>query len=107
MESSKKQSVNDASFDDTDKEEINNKKGLQLSDPPIEHRKQKKILFYFVLLFTIIWSFAILVLLYCNSFGFWGCSLSDSVMCTLITTTFGTIIGLSLIVSKHFFPKDK
>ena len=71
------------------------------------YQRQKSTLFRFVLWFTSIWSFLVVLLLYAKSFNWWNCSLPDCVLCTLLTTTFGTVIGLPLIASNHFFPNKK
>lgn len=72
-----------------------------------QHVDLQKRLFNFVLWFTTVWSLSVGALLYAKSFNWFGCSLSDWVLCTLLTTTLGTVIGLPLIASSHFFPKKK
>ena len=94
------------SYTETDVSEISSR-DLNNAGFKERYQKQKDILFRFVLRFTIIWSSLVVFLLYAKSFNWFGCSLSDCVLCTLLTTTFGTVIGLPLIASKHFFPNKK
>lgn len=64
----------------------------------------KKILTYFVLCFTSIWSVGILILLFL--FGFGKMYFSDAVMIALLTETLMTVLGLPFVVTSHFFPKQ-
>lgn len=59
----------------------------------------------FVVFFTSIWSIAILVFLFL--FGYGEINVSDMVIITLLTETLGIILGLPLVVTSHFFPKQK
>ena len=65
----------------------------------------KKILTIFVIVFTSVWSIAILVLLYL--LGFHKIYITDAVTITLLTETLITVLGLPLVVTSHFFPKQK
>lgn len=65
----------------------------------------KKILTIFVIAFTSVWSIAILVLLYL--LGFHKIYITDAVTITLLTETLITVLGLPLVVTSHFFPKQK
>ena len=96
----------DITYGEDELSEISNK-GLNDVSLQQRYQKQKSTLFRFVLWFTSIWSFLVVVLLYAKSFNLWNCSLSDCVLCTLLTTTFGTVIGLPLIAASHFFPKNR
>lgn len=91
------------------KDELSKISNKGLNDVSLQQRyqKQKSTLFRFVLWFTSIWSLLVVFLLYAKSFDCWNCSLSDRVLCTLLTTTLGTVIGLPLIASNHFFPNKK
>lgn len=64
----------------------------------------KKKLTYFVVWFTSIWSLGIIIIL-----ALFGCGrmyFSDPVMIALITETLVTVLGLPLVVTSHFFPKQ-
>lgn len=65
----------------------------------------KKTLTIFVIAFTSVWSIAILVLLYL--LGFHKIYITDAVTITLLTETLITVLGLPLVVTSHFFPKQK
>lgn len=62
----------------------------------------KRTLTIFVIIFSSIWSFFILVLLYFIAFG--ACHLSDKVTIILLTETLCLVIGLPMVVTRHFFP---
>ena len=65
----------------------------------------KKILTIFVIVFTSVWSIAILILLYL--LGFHKVYITDAVTITLLTETLITVLGLPFVVTSHFFPKQK
>lgn len=64
----------------------------------------KKKLTYFVVWFTSIWSAGILILLFLYGFG--KTDFSDAVMIALLTETLGIVLGLPLVVTSHFFPRQ-
>lgn len=65
----------------------------------------KKKLTIFVVWFTSIWSIVIMGFLFL--FGYGEINVSDAVIITLLTETLGVILGLPLVVTSHFFPKQK
>ena len=65
----------------------------------------KKKLTIFVVWFTSIWSIVIMRFLFL--FGYGEINVSDAVIITLLTETLGVILGLPLVVTSHFFPKQK
>ena len=65
----------------------------------------KRNLTVFVVWFTAIWSIVIMAFVY--SAGFNWVHVSDKVLITLLTETLGVILGLPLVVTSHFFPKQK
>lgn len=95
----------DITYGEDELSEISNK-GLNDVSLQQRYQKQKSTLFRFVLWFTGVWSSLVIFILYAKSFGF-ACCLSDVALCTLLTTTFGTVIGLPLIAASHFFPKNR
>lgn len=64
----------------------------------------KKILTIFVICFTSIWSIGILIFLFL--FGFNKINCSDGIIIALLTETLATVLGLPLVVTSHFFPKQ-
>ena len=65
----------------------------------------KKKLTIFVVVFTSLWSLAIICFLFL--LGYWEVEVSDAVVITLLTETLGIVLGLPLVVTSHFFPKQK
>lgn len=65
----------------------------------------KKYLTFFVMAFTSVWSSAILVFLFLTGYG--KIEVSDAVLITILTETLATVLGLPLVVTSHFFPKQK
>ncbi len=65
----------------------------------------KRNLTVFVVWFTAIWSIVIMVFVYLA--GFYEVIVSDKVLITLLTETLGVVLGLPLVVTSHFFPKQK
>ena len=65
----------------------------------------KKKLTIFVVWFTSVWSAAIMLFFFL--FGCGKVNVSDAVIITLLTETLGVILGLPLVVTSHFFPKQK
>ena len=65
----------------------------------------KRNLTIFVVWFTAIWSIVIMVFVYLA--GFYKVIVSDKVLITLLTETLGVVLGLPLVVTSHFFPKQK
>lgn len=63
----------------------------------------KKFMASFVVYFSAIWSFCIIIVIICT--GASALKLSDGVLITLCTQTLLTVIGLPGIVMYHFFPK--
>lgn len=64
----------------------------------------KKILTIFVICFTSIWSIGILIFLFL--LGFQEIECSDAIIIALLTETLVTVLGLPLVVTSHFFPKQ-
>jgi len=67
----------------------------------LEREKYARLLFLFMISFT----FATFLILILAGFQCIKFSLDNSVLITLLTTTFGEIVGLFLVVSKYLFPK--
>lgn len=65
----------------------------------------KKYLTFFVVYFTSVWSVGILVILFLAGFG--KVNFSDAVLISILTETLATVLGLPLVVTSHFFPKQK
>lgn len=62
----------------------------------------KWILTIFVIAFSSVWSILILALLYLIALG--KCHLSDNITIVLLTETLFMVIGLPMVVTRHFFP---
>lgn len=65
----------------------------------------KRNLTVFVVKFTAAWSIVIMVFVYIAGFNW--VHVSDKVLITLLTETLGVVLGLPLVVTSHFFPKQK
>lgn len=65
----------------------------------------KRDLTVFVVKFTAAWSIVIMVFVYIAGFNW--VHVSDKVLITLLTETLGVVLGLPLVVTSHFFPKQK
>lgn len=65
----------------------------------------KKSLTVFVVWFTAIWSIVIMAFVYLAGFNW--VHVSNKVLITLLTETLGIVLGLPLVVTSHFFPKQK
>lgn len=95
---------NSDSAEDQEIKTLNDKEQAEL-DRFKKDTDLKKILTIFVIAFTSVWSIAILVLLYL--LGFHKIYITDAVTITLLTETLITVLGLPLVVTSHFFPKQK
>ena len=60
----------------------------------------KKYLAFFVMIFTSAWSALTFITL-------WTSGQPSTVIITLLTTTFGYVLGLPYIITSHLFPKEK
>lgn len=65
----------------------------------------KRNLTFFVVCFTSVWSIGILTILFFAGFG--KIHFSDAVLIAILTETLATVLGLPLVVTSHFFPKQK
>ena len=65
----------------------------------------KRNLTIFVVRFTAIWSIVIMAFVYLAGFNW--VHVSNKVLITLLTETLGVVLGLPLVVTSHFFPKQK
>lgn len=60
-----------------------------------------------ILIATLSWITAIIVIVFLQGFKIEGFSLSDSVLLTLLGTTIANVVGLFILVVKYLFPENK